>query len=179
MRVLVWAGAPVPAFHPTRKEVREGVQTLTRDTRIRCETDPREHPFHCHHEKTVIVDGELAFVGGIDMTDYAGDRFDTSDHPARRRLGWHDVGTRLRGPAVADVDDHFALRWRELTGEQLDRPPAPAHAGEHTVQVVRTIANGHVRRGPGRRVPDPRELRSRDRPRRALHLPREPVPVVA
>ena len=142
VRVLVWAGAPVPAFHPTRKEVREAVQTLTRDTRIRCETDPREHPFHCHHEKTVVVDGELAFVGGIDMTDYAGDRFDTSDHPARRRLGWHDVGTRLRGPAVADVDDHFALRWRELTGEQLDRPPAPAHAGEHTVQVVRTIANG-------------------------------------
>jgi len=132
----------VPAFHPTRKEVRAGVQTLTRNTRIRCETDPREHPFHCHHEKTVVVDGELAFVGGIDMTDYAGDRFDTSDHPARRRLGWHDVGTRLRGPAVADVDDHFALRWRELTGQPLDRPPAPAHAGEHTVQVVRTIANG-------------------------------------
>ncbi len=98
VRVLVWAGAPVPAFHPTRKEVREGVETLTRDTKIRCETDPREHPFHCHHEKTVIIDGELAFVGGIDMTDYAGDRFDTSDHPARRRLGWHDVGTRLAGP---------------------------------------------------------------------------------
>ena len=111
-------------------------------TRIRCETDPREHPFHCHHEKTVVVDGEVAFVGGIDMTDYGGDRFDTSDHPARRRLGWHDVGTRLRGPAVADVDDHFALRWRELTGNQLDRPGAPAPAGGHTVQVVRTIANG-------------------------------------
>jgi phosphatidylserine/phosphatidylglycerophosphate/cardiolipin synthase-like enzyme len=142
VRVLVWAGAPVPAFHPTRKEVRDTVETLTRDTRIRCETDPREHPFHCHHEKTVIVDGQLAFVGGIDMTDYAGDRFDTSDHPARRRLGWHDVGTRLRGPAVADVDDHFALRWRELTGEQLDRPAAPPPAGGHAVQVVRTIANG-------------------------------------
>jgi phosphatidylserine/phosphatidylglycerophosphate/cardiolipin synthase-like enzyme len=142
VRVLVWAGAPVPAFHPTRKEVREGTQALTRDTKIRCEADPREHPFHCHHEKTVIVDGEVAFVGGIDMTDYAGDRFDTSDHPARRRLGWHDVGTRLRGPAVADVDDHFALRWRQLTGEQLDRPATPARAGEHTVQVVRTIANG-------------------------------------
>jgi phosphatidylserine/phosphatidylglycerophosphate/cardiolipin synthase-like enzyme len=142
VRVLVWAGAPVPAFRPTRKEVRAGVETLTRDTRIRCETDPREHPFHCHHEKTVVVDGEVAFVDGIDMTDYAGDRFDTSDHPARRRLGWHDVGTRLRGPAVADVDDHFALRWRELTGEQLERPAPPPAAGEHTVQVVRTIANG-------------------------------------
>ncbi len=140
VRVLVWAGAPVPAFHPTRKEVRDGVEKLTRGTRIRCETDPREHPFHCHHEKTVIVDGEVAFVGGIDMTDYAGDRFDTSDHPARRRLGWHDVGTKLEGPAILDVHDHFALRWRELSGERLTRPPAPAVAGQSTVQIVRTVA---------------------------------------
>jgi phosphatidylserine/phosphatidylglycerophosphate/cardiolipin synthase-like enzyme len=142
VRVLVWAGAPVPAFHPTRKEVREGIDELTRGTRIRCEADPREHPFHCHHEKTVIVDGEVAFVGGIDMSDYAGDRFDTSDHPARRRLGWHDVGTRVRGPAVIDVHDHFALRWREVSGEELERPIMPNAAGEHTAQVVRTIADG-------------------------------------
>ena len=140
VRVLVWAGAPVPAFHPTRKEVRDAVEELTRGTRIRCEADPREHPFHCHHEKTVVLDGEVAFVGGIDMTDYAGDRFDVSDHPARRRLGWHDVGTRLRGPAVKDVHDHFELRWRELTGERLQRPESPPPAGEHTVQVVRTVA---------------------------------------
>jgi phosphatidylserine/phosphatidylglycerophosphate/cardiolipin synthase-like enzyme len=92
VRVLVWAGAPVPLFHPTRKEVRDAVELLRRGTRIRCEPDPREHPFHCHHEKTVIVDGEVAFVGGIDITDYAGDRYDTNDHPARRRLGWHDAG---------------------------------------------------------------------------------------
>jgi phosphatidylserine/phosphatidylglycerophosphate/cardiolipin synthase-like enzyme len=142
VRVLVWAGAPVPAFHPTRKEVSAAVTELVRGTRIKCEADPREHPFHCHHEKTVIIDGVTAFVGGIDMTDLAGDRFDTSEHPARRRLGWHDVGTRLQGPAVADVEDHFALRWRELTGEQLERGDPPAPAGPHTVQVVRTIAEG-------------------------------------
>jgi phosphatidylserine/phosphatidylglycerophosphate/cardiolipin synthase-like enzyme len=140
VRVLVWAGAPVPVFHPTRKEVRGAVRELSRGTRIRCEPDPREHPFHCHHEKIVIVDGEVAFVGGIDMTDYAGDRFDASDHPARRRLGWHDVGTRLRGPAIKDVHDHFEARWRELTGERLERGAFPAAAGEHTVQVVRTVA---------------------------------------
>jgi phosphatidylserine/phosphatidylglycerophosphate/cardiolipin synthase-like enzyme len=155
VRVLVWAGAPVPAFHPTRKEVDAEVERLTRETRIRCKSDPREHPFHCHHEKTVMVDDEVAFVGGIDMTDFGGDRFDVSDHPARRRLGWHDVGTRLRGPAVADVAAHFAMRWRELTGEHLPvpdpgtlrvlalgapAPGAPAPAGPSTVQVVRTVA---------------------------------------
>jgi phosphatidylserine/phosphatidylglycerophosphate/cardiolipin synthase-like enzyme len=140
VRVLVWAGAPVPAFHPTRKEVSAEVDRLVRGTRIRCITDPREHPFHCHHEKTVIVDGEVAFVGGIDMTDLAGDRFDLTEHPARRRLGWHDVGARVRGPAVADVGAHFAMRWFEVTGERLAVSTPPPAAGESTVQVVRTIA---------------------------------------
>jgi phosphatidylserine/phosphatidylglycerophosphate/cardiolipin synthase-like enzyme len=140
VRVLVWAGAPLPAFHPTRSEVREAIRTLTRNTRIRCEPDPREHPIHCHHEKTISIDGELAFVGGIDLTDDAGDRFDSSAHEARRRLGWHDVAARLRGPAVSDVHDHFAARWNAVTGETLDRPDPPPPAGDTTVQVVRTVA---------------------------------------
>jgi phosphatidylserine/phosphatidylglycerophosphate/cardiolipin synthase-like enzyme len=140
VRVMVWAGAPVPAFHPTRKEVEAGVQRLVRGTRIRCRTDPREHPFHCHHEKTIVIDDELAFVGGIDLTDFGGDRFDRSDHPARRRLGWHDVATRLQGPAVTDVAAHFAMRWLEVTGERLVVAPPPAPAGPSTVQVVRTVA---------------------------------------
>jgi phosphatidylserine/phosphatidylglycerophosphate/cardiolipin synthase-like enzyme len=150
VRVLVWAGAPVPLFHPTRSEVREAIKGLTRRTRIVCRPDPREHPFHCHHEKTVVVDGQLAFVGGIDLTDSAGDRLDSSAHRARRRMGWHDAATALRGPAVADVHDHFLLRWSELTGEQLARTPAPPPAGDHSVQVVRTIAEdmyGRVPRG--------------------------------
>jgi phosphatidylserine/phosphatidylglycerophosphate/cardiolipin synthase-like enzyme len=142
VRVLVWAGAPVPAFHPTRKQVQRTVERLTRCTKIRCESDPREHPFHCHHEKIIVVDGEVAFVGGIDMTDLAGDRFDVPDHPARRRLGWHDVGTRIRGPAVGDVQEHFELRWGELTGEQLERRAASPPVGSTRTQVVRTIADG-------------------------------------
>ena len=72
VRVLVWSGAPVPAFHPTRKEVAATLENLRRGTRIQAHGDPREHPFHCHHEKTVVIDGELAFVGGIDMTNDAG-----------------------------------------------------------------------------------------------------------
>ena len=133
VRVMVWAGragagvSPHPqggrATRSTSSTHRPGsaarsIRASTRSTAI-----TRRH---------VTVDGELAFVGGIDMTDFGGDRFDTSDHPARRRLGWHDVGTRLRGPAVSDVAEHFALRWRELTGEQLPpahrrpRPPASA-----------------------------------------------------
>ena len=57
VRVLVWAGSPVPLFHPSRKEVKAAVETLTRGTRIRAQADPREHPLHCHHEKTIVIDG--------------------------------------------------------------------------------------------------------------------------
>ena len=140
VRVLMWAGSPLPAFHPTRREAAQAVKNLTRRTRIRCQTDPREHPLHCHHEKTIVIDGQVAFVGGIDMTDLAGDRYDTSGHPARRRLGWHDVTTRLTGPAVGDVLDHFSMRWLELTGEHVPAEEPPGPAGTHTVQVVRTVA---------------------------------------
>ncbi len=140
VRMLVWAGAPVPLFHPTRQEVERDVRELVRGTRIRCERDPREHPFHCHHEKTLVVDGEVAFVGGVDLTTAGGDRFDSPAHPARRRLGWHDAAVCLHGPAVADVDTHFTMRWGEVTGERLPPAPPPAEAGTSTVQVVRTVA---------------------------------------
>lgn len=144
VRVMVWAGSPVPLFHPTRKEIKAEVERLTRDTRIQAYRDPREHPVHCHHEKTIVVDDEVAFVNGIDLTDNDGDRFDTSAHDARRKLGWHDVGVRIEGPAVADVAAHFRMRWREVANETLPAPVAPAPLddpeGTSTVQVVRTVA---------------------------------------
>jgi phosphatidylserine/phosphatidylglycerophosphate/cardiolipin synthase-like enzyme len=139
VRVLVWAGSPVPLFQPDRRQVKQAVGELTRATGIRCVMDRHERALHCHHEKTLVIDGEVAFVGGIDMTDLKNDRYDTSDHPARRRTGWHDVGTRLTGPVVADVAAHFAMRWAELTGEQLELGAPPAPTGEHTVQMTRTI----------------------------------------
>ncbi len=139
VRVLLWAGAPVHVFTPSRREVRDVHDRLTRGTRVKCALDDRERPMHCHHEKLVIVDGEVAFVGGIDLTSLGGDRFDTNVHPARGRLGWHDASARLAGPAVADVARHFTQRWREVAGEQLPAEPIPAAAGDVRVQVVRTV----------------------------------------
>src|ERR671930_13020 len=102
---------------------------------------------HCHHEKLVIVDGRIAFVGGIDLTSLGGDRLDTPAHPARGRVGWHDAAARVEGAAAGDVADHFALRWAEVAGEKLEHGPADDADGVE-LQVVRTVPNAVYHRLP-------------------------------
>jgi phosphatidylserine/phosphatidylglycerophosphate/cardiolipin synthase-like enzyme len=138
VRVLLWGGSPLPFFTPDRSAARAVRDELVRGSRVRCALDTRERPMHCHHEKLVIVDGEIAFVGGIDITSLGGDRFDNSDHSMHSRLGWHDAACRMEGPAVSDVAGHFASRWRETTSERLVETPARA-AGDLDLQIVRTV----------------------------------------
>jgi phosphatidylserine/phosphatidylglycerophosphate/cardiolipin synthase-like enzyme len=138
VRMLLWAGAPLPFYTPNRSQVRAVRDELVRGTRIRCVLDRHERPMHCHHEKLVVVDDRIAFVGGIDLTSRGGDRFDSSQHPSRRRLGWHDVAVRLEGPLVGDVAHHFAQRWQAVAGEQLAVTESKA-AGVIEAQLVRTV----------------------------------------
>jgi phosphatidylserine/phosphatidylglycerophosphate/cardiolipin synthase-like enzyme len=139
VRVLMWAGSPLPLFRPDRKDV-EGVRcALTFGTSIRFAADAKERPMHCHHEKLVIVDDRVAFVGGVDLTSYAGDRYDTPQHRARGEVGWHDAALMIRGPLVADVADHFRMRWEEVAGEELPKPRRSPRAGEVELQLVRTV----------------------------------------
>ncbi len=95
-----------------------------------------------------MIDDRLAFVGGIDLTSKAGDRFDTSDHVARASVGWHDACALIAGPAVQDVAEHFRLRWQEVRGESLPAPKPSEPAGEVELQVVRTVPEKIYRRLP-------------------------------
>jgi phosphatidylserine/phosphatidylglycerophosphate/cardiolipin synthase-like enzyme len=139
VRILVWAGAPLPLFQPSRRDVRDMRERLTKETRIQCELDAKERPMHCHHEKTIVIDDRVAFVGGIDLTYQSGDRFDSVHHPARNAIGWHDATARIEGPAVADVAEHFRMRWHEVNGEQLAPVSPPERAGDVELQIVRTV----------------------------------------
>src|SRR4029453_18735766 len=75
----------------------------------------------------------------MDLTAENGDRFDVNAHIARATIGWHDVTVRLEGPVVADVAQHFRMRWREVTGERLASSTPSPRAGDHRVQIVRTV----------------------------------------
>jgi phosphatidylserine/phosphatidylglycerophosphate/cardiolipin synthase-like enzyme len=136
VRVLAWAGAPLPLFRPDRRLVRKLRDALTHGTRVEMHLDAKERPMHCHHEKLVLVDDRVAYVGGIDLTDLSGNRCDTSAHEPRPGIGWHDASFRLEGPIVADVAEHFRLRWPKPL-------PPPQHQpgldGGREAQLVRTV----------------------------------------
>jgi phosphatidylserine/phosphatidylglycerophosphate/cardiolipin synthase-like enzyme len=139
VRVLAWAGPPLPVFKPSRGDVRAMRDALVHGTRVRVGLDSRERPMHCHHEKAIVVDGAVAYVGGIDMTTLAGDRWDSPDHLARTGVGWHDATVRIEGPLVADVWEHLALRWYEIAGETVAPPAKPGTSGQIEAQLVRTV----------------------------------------
>ena len=141
VRVLAWAGAPLPLFTPSRSSVRTGRKALVKGTKIRMALDSRERPMHCHHEKLAVIDGKAAYVGGIDLTSLSGDRLDSFHHPARGAVGWHDAASRIAGPFVADVADHIALRWHEVTGEHIEHACDGLAQGSVRAQFVRTVPN--------------------------------------
>jgi phosphatidylserine/phosphatidylglycerophosphate/cardiolipin synthase-like enzyme len=142
VRVLLWSGPPVPWSPLGRPEIKRTRDELTRGTKVRCLLDHRQRPLHAHHEKILVVDDEVAFVGGIDHTDLRGDRFDSAEHALRDGVGWHDMAAELRGPAAADVAAHFRLRWEGVSGENLPSVRPGDEAGSNAVQVVATIPQG-------------------------------------
>jgi phosphatidylserine/phosphatidylglycerophosphate/cardiolipin synthase-like enzyme len=141
VRLLTWAGAPLPLFKPSRSDVRAMRETMVKGTKIRMELDANERPMHCHHEKLAVIDGRVAYVNGIDLTSLAGDRLDSSEHPARGAIGWHDAGSRIEGPLVRDVADHLTMRWREVTGVTIKLACDDATRGDVRAQFVRTVPN--------------------------------------
>lgn len=142
--VLLWSGAPA-LFQPTHHAV-EGARRTLREIapRVRCVADHRAPFSHDHHQKAVTIDGRVAYVGGMDLSTFQGDRWDTDVHPLRFGPGWHDVQVRVEGEAVRDVEENFCQRWNDVTREQLRPLPvvAPRSDWKTTAQVVRTVPKG-------------------------------------
>ncbi len=139
VRVLLWGGSQLPVIRPTRSDARQARDAFARIPGVSAALDTHEYLQHCHHEKLLVVDDQVAFVGGLDLTHITADRWDTAGHQPRATLGWHDTAARLAGPVVADIAAHFNARWTEVTGEHLPRPEPPLPAGPHTVQFLRTV----------------------------------------
>jgi phosphatidylserine/phosphatidylglycerophosphate/cardiolipin synthase-like enzyme len=139
VRILGWKGSPLAVFRPSRGDVARMVERLTCGNRVEVAVDDCVRHMHCHHEKAIVIDDRIAFVGGIDLTLDGGDPFDTPRHRARGRIGWHDVAVRVEGPVVADVAEHFRMRWHGATRQRLQPPARPEQRDGVGLQLVRTV----------------------------------------
>jgi phosphatidylserine/phosphatidylglycerophosphate/cardiolipin synthase-like enzyme len=62
-----------------------------------------------HHQKIVLVDGQVAFAGGINLIERNRD----STLHVLEPLPWHDAFLRVEGEPVGDIRDNFIGRWNE------------------------------------------------------------------
>lgn len=71
------------------------------------------HALHRLHRKMVVIDGDVAYTGGLNVADYY-----IHGKPDLGR--WSDMHARLTGPVVAGYQNLFADMWYGATGERLD-----------------------------------------------------------
>lgn len=90
------------------------------------------------HRRILVVDGTLAFVGGVGIADvWTGDAQD-GEH-------WRETHLRIEGPAVVDLVGAFLENWAEATGDLLSAShfaEIPAVDGEVALQVTRSTPTG-------------------------------------
>jgi phosphatidylserine/phosphatidylglycerophosphate/cardiolipin synthase-like enzyme len=169
--VLLWDGYQA-GMHLTNNPQEEckrleaaGVEVLLDDS-----SRAITHLSQSLHQKCAMVDGLLAFVGGVDLTRHEGgdyDRWDTHAHAcsSEERSSahsapshpWHDIHTRLEGPVVGDVERNIAQRWNSVATRRSQAPWPVSAGGALTqaatgvsAQIVRTIpprTYGFARRG--------------------------------
>jgi len=117
-RRLRSAGVEVRCFNPPRVDSAFG--WLSRD-----------------HRKTIVVDGQLAFVTGLCVgRHWAG-------NPRRGVAPWRDTGVSIEGPAVPEVERAFASTWSTcgapLPESELGRnSPSPVATGNVALRIIAT-----------------------------------------
>jgi phosphatidylserine/phosphatidylglycerophosphate/cardiolipin synthase-like enzyme len=124
IHILAWD------FHLVFAREREWMQRILfhwmTNSRFRFRFDDCPAPGGSHHQKFVVVDGQLAFLGGMDICEARwDDRCHLAVNPLRLSYGkpvkpYHDVQAYLLGGDAPDtLRDLFVDRWSRAGGDPL------------------------------------------------------------
>ena len=68
--------------------------------------------FNRDHRKIVVIDGQLAYTGGMNVADYYIN--------GTEQVGeWHDMHCRIEGEEVNTLQKIFLRMWKKVTGEEI------------------------------------------------------------
>ena len=96
---------------------KEHLQKLHADSINIYEFDPIRSPWVNHiwprdHRKIVVIDGEVAYTGGMNVADYY--------IVGTEQVGeWRDMHCRIEGPAVNELQQIFLRMWKRVTKETI------------------------------------------------------------
>ena len=151
IRILVWSVAVVHA--PGASTPLLFGAEWQDHPRLRLKLDTQHPLYAAHHQKVVVVDDRIAFVGGMDLTVR---RWDTPRHAlddpyrldpeGKPYTPVHDVQMVVDGEAARAVGELARDRWRVATGEDvpavgdLDGDPWPAGLSPDFTSISVAIA---------------------------------------
>ena len=90
------------------------------------------------HRKVLVVDGTIAFTGGVGVADQWLGHAQDPDH-------WRDIHFRVEGPVVAQMQAAFLDNWIKTTGEVLHGDgyfPAVSAAGNQEMHLFTSSPAG-------------------------------------
>ena len=96
------------------------VEALRADSIDIWEFDPIRFPWVNHiwprdHRKIVVIDGSIAYTGGMNVADYY--------IKGTEQVGaWRDMHCRIEGGAVNELQLIFSRIWEKTTGEDIWKP---------------------------------------------------------
>jgi len=93
------------------------------------------------HRKLLVVDGEVAFTGGINFSSTYASSSTRKPKGDLLKVGWRDTHIAVRGPAVAGFEEIFEANWLAHDGAPDDFPPTlpePTDEGEDVIAVLQS-----------------------------------------
>ena len=93
------------------------------------------------HRKLLIVDGQIAFIGGVNISSvYSSGSFGRSK-PTKGNVPWRDTHLRMAGPVVGEFQKLFMATWSGQKGEPLAPRNYFPKIGSKGNEVVRAIGS--------------------------------------
>jgi cardiolipin synthase len=96
---------------------------------------------HRDHRKMLVVDGRVAFTGGINISEVYASGLVSSRSRTPEQY-WRDTDIEVRGPAVAEFQKLFIQQWNYQRGPLLQvrgYSPPLAREGNQIVQVIGSV----------------------------------------
>ena len=91
------------------------------------------------HRKLLITDGQVAFVGGINISSVYSSGSFRKRQATRDRLPWRDTHVRMAGPVVTEFQKLFLETWKQQKGAPLSPRayfPEPDPSGDEVVRAI-------------------------------------------